>query len=132
MSKESSWRGPFDKQYGKRAKAQFKSASQHLYHIHWSLPSQLKWQIFVLLTCQILVLPVNPLAAYEKYPVLNNDNLTIPIQMHLSEKQKSFSKFLAAFLKFWLNFKHFEKWRWHSYLFYFRCYGLQKRCQINV
>ena len=29
--------------------------------------------------------------------------------MHLSEKQKSFSEFVAAFLKSRLNFKHFEK-----------------------
>ena len=97
MSKESSWRGRFDKQYGKRAKAQFKSASQHLYHIHWSLPSQLKRQIYVLLTCQILVLLVNPLAAYEKYPVLNRDNLTIPIQMELSQQKKPFLNFLLHF-----------------------------------
>ena len=38
-SKMSNLRGPFDKQHGKRAKALLKSASQHLYHIHWSLPS---------------------------------------------------------------------------------------------
>ena len=35
------------------------------------------------LTCQILELPVNTLAADENYPVLNRDNFTIPIQMQL-------------------------------------------------
>ena len=31
------------------------------------------------------------------------------IQMHLSQKQKIFSKFFSAFLKYELNFKHFQK-----------------------
>ena len=61
----------------------------------------------LLLTWQILGLLVNTLAADEKYPVLNRDNLTIPIQMQLSEKQKKFSEFFAAFLKRILNFEHF-------------------------
>ena len=51
---------------------------------------------------------MNTLAADEKYPVLNGENLTIPIEMRFSQKQKTFSQFLAAFLKSRLNFKHFE------------------------
>ena len=31
------------------------------------------------------------------------------IQMHLTEKQKPFSKFLCAFFKSTLNFEHFQK-----------------------
>ena len=108
MSKKSRFRGCFDKQYGKRAQALLKSASQHLYHIHRSLPRKLSWKKSLLLTCQILGLLVNTLAAHEKYPVLNKDNLRIPIQMQLSEDQKNFSQFLAAFLKSILNFEHFE------------------------
>ena len=108
MSKNSRLRGPFDKQHGKRAQALLKSASQHLYHIHRSLPRKLSWKKSLLLTCKILGLLVNTLAADEKYPVLNRDNLTIPIQMQLSQKQKTFSQFFAAFLKSTLNFKHFE------------------------
>ena len=109
MSKKSRFRGCFDKQYGKRAQALLKSASQHLYHIHRSLPRKLSWKKSLLLTCQILGLLVNTLAADEKYPVLNRDNLTIPNQMHLSEKQKKLYQFLAAFLKCILNFKYFFK-----------------------
>ena len=56
-----------------------------------------------------MVLLVNTLDADGKHPVLNRDNLTIPIQMQLSQKQKSFSQFLAALLKSRLNFKYFEK-----------------------
>ena len=43
------------------------------------------------------------------YPVLNGDNLTIPIQMQLFQKEKTFSEFLGAFLTPRLNFKYFEK-----------------------
>ena len=89
MSKEPRFRGPFNKQHGKPAEPLLKSAWQHLYHIHWSLPSQLSWEKYLFLTCQILGLLVNTLAAHEKYPVLNRDNLTIPIQVQLSQKQKS-------------------------------------------
>ena len=108
MSKKSRFRGCFDKQYGKRAQALLKSASQHLYHIHRSLPRKLSWKKSLLLTCQILGLLVNTLAADEKYPVLNRDNLKIPIQIQSSQKQNTFSDFFAAFLKFSLNFKYFE------------------------
>ena len=108
MSKRSRFRRPFDKQQGKRAQALFKSASQCLYHIHQSLPSQVSWKKSLLLTWKILGLLLNTLAADEKYLVLHRDNLTIPIQMQLSQKQKTFSQFFAAFLKSTLNFKHFE------------------------
>ena len=108
MSKKSGFRGSFVKQHCKRPQALLKSALQHLYLKHWSLPKQLSWKKSLLFTCQILGLLVNTLAADEIYPVLNKDNLTIPIQMQLSEKQKTFSRFLAAFLKSRLNFKDFE------------------------
>ena len=54
-------------------------------------------------------LVLNTLAADEMYLVLHNDNLTIPIQMQLSEKQKTFSEFFAPFLKWISNFERFEK-----------------------
>ena len=52
---------------------------------------------------------VNTSAAVEKYPVLKTDNIIIPIQIILSRKQKTFSRFFVAFLKSRLNFKHFKK-----------------------
>ena len=109
MSKKPSFGEPFGKEHGKRARAPLKSASQQLCHIHWSTPSQFSWKTFLLITCQILGLLVNTLAPDEKYPVLTRDNLTIPIQMQLSQKQKTFSEFFAAFLKSRLNFKYFLK-----------------------
>ena len=109
MYKKSRFRGPSNKQHGKRAKPLLESSLHHLYHIHWSLPSQLSWKKSPLLTCQILGLVVKTLDAHEKYIVLNTNNLTIPIQMQLPHKQKFFSVFLAIFLKSRLTFKHFEK-----------------------
>ena len=109
MSKKSHFRGSFHKKYGKRAQRLFKSSSQQHYHIHWSLARKLSSKKSLLLTCQILGLLLNTLAADEKYPVLNRDNLTIPIHIQLSQKQITFSQFLAAILKSSLNFKHFEK-----------------------
>ena len=86
----------------------------------------------LLLIHQIFWLLFNTLAADEKYPVLNRDNLTLPIQMQLFQKQETFSKFFAACLKYRLIFLTFWNKRWPSQLFYFGNYGLSKRGQINV
>ena len=70
----------------------------------------MSWKKSLLLTWKILQLLVNTLPPDEKYPVLNRDSLTIPIQTELlPEKQKNFYQFLAAFLKSLLNFKYSEK-----------------------
>ena len=82
------------------------------------------------MTYQILRLLVNTLPANGKYPILNRDNLTTPIQMQLSQKQKTFSHFFDAFLKSRLNLEHFEKKKKkknrHRFL-HFRYYRLLKR-----
>ena len=52
---------------------------------------------------------VNTLDADDKYPVPNRDNLTIPVRIQLSQKQKAFSQVFGAFLISRLNFKYFEK-----------------------
>ena len=109
MSKKSHIRGCFDKQYGKRSQILFKSVSQHLYSIHWSLAMKLCSKKSLLLICLILGPLVNTLAADENYPLHNREYLTIPIQMYLSEKKKTFSQFFATFLKSKLNFGNFEK-----------------------
>ena len=45
----------------------------------------------------------------DKHYLLNRDNLTLPIQIQLSQKQKTFSEFCFAFLKSIFNFRHFPK-----------------------
>ena len=61
-----------------------------------------------LLTCKILGLLVKTFAADKKYLAHHRDNLSTPIQMQLSQKQKKFFRFFAAFSKSRLSFKHFE------------------------
>ena len=108
MYKNSRFRGPLEKKHGKRAEPLSKSASQHVHHIHWSLPRQLSWKKSLFLTYQILGLVVNTLPVDETYPVLNRDNLTIHIQMEFSQKKNFFSQFFAPFLKSTLNFKYLK------------------------
>ena len=45
----------------------------------------------------------------DKYSLLYRDNLTQPIQILLSQKQKTFSPLFSAFLKSTLNFEHFQQ-----------------------
>ena len=53
---------------------------------------------------------VKALTADDKHYLFNRDNLMEPIQMQLSQKQKTFSPFFFfAFLKSILNFKHLPK-----------------------
>ena len=75
----------------------------------WKTTKAIELERDSLLTCQVLGLLVSTVAADGKYLVLNRDNLTIPIQMQLSQKQKFFSRFFSAFLKAGLNLEHFEK-----------------------
>ena len=63
----------------------------------------------MLVLCKILGLFVNTLSENDKYCLLYGDNLTQPIQILLSQKQKTFSQFGSAFLKSILNFEHFQK-----------------------
>ena len=64
----------------------------------------------MLVLCKILRLFVHTLTDDDKYILLYRDNLTQPIQILLSQKQKSFSEFFSAFLKSKLNFEHFRKY----------------------
>ena len=77
----------------------------------------------MLVLCKFLRLLVKTLTDDEKYSLLYRENLTQPIQILLSQKRKTFSRFFSAFLKSTLNFPDFQK-----------KYDLQSRCisQITV
>ena len=70
---------------------------------------QLSCQNSLLVTSKNSTLFPNTLSANGKYTLLNRDNLMEPIQMQLSRKQKTFSEFFGNFLKFRLNFEHFQE-----------------------
>ena len=57
----------------------------------------------------MLRLFANKLTPDDKYSLLNRDKVKQPIQILLSEKQKSFSQFFSSFLKSTLNSQHFRK-----------------------
>ena len=61
------------------------------------------------MTCRILRLFIKTLTADDKYSPLSRDDSMQAIQMHLSQKEKTFSCFFAAFSKSTLNFEHFQK-----------------------
>ena len=63
----------------------------------------------LLVTDKFVGLFVNTLPADDKHYLLNRDNSTQPIQIQLSQKQKTFSEFFFAFSKSILNFKHLPK-----------------------
>ena len=52
---------------------------------------------------------VNVLTAADKYSGTNMQNLPQQFQTPLSQKQKTFSGFFIAFLKFAWNLEHFQK-----------------------
>ena len=57
----------------------------------------------------MLRLFVNTLTAHDKYSLLSRNNLIQRIQMHFSQKQKTFSEVFSAFFKSTSNFEHFQK-----------------------
>ena len=58
---------------------------------------------------KIVRLFVDSLKADEKHYLLTRDNLTQPIQIELSQKQKTFFEFFFDLLTSILNFKHLPK-----------------------
>ena len=63
----------------------------------------------MLVLCKILRRFVNTLTDDDKYSLPYREILTQPLQIILSQKQKTFSGFLSPFLKCTLNFEHFQK-----------------------
>ena len=58
---------------------------------------------------KILRLSVNILSAVDKYSLPNREYLMQPIQIKLSQNQKSFPGLFSSFSKSKLNFEHFQK-----------------------
>ena len=69
---------------------------------------QLTCKKYMLVICKIWRLFPNTLSADGKYFLFNGCNLTTPIYMQLSQKQKTFSDFFSAFIKSSFNFEHFK------------------------
>ena len=113
MPKKCRFTEHFNKQHGKDSKTLFKSERRYLRQIYWSFRRQLSLKKSLLVILKILRLFVNTFTADEKYSLLNRDNFTQPIQVQLSQKEKTLSQFVPAVLKSRLNLNILKK-RWHS------------------
>ena len=69
----------------------------------------MRWKKSILVIYKIVRMFVNALTTGDKHYLLNRDNLTQPIQMQLSQKQKTFSELFFIFLKSILTFTHFPR-----------------------
>ena len=108
MCKNFRFRRAFDKEHGQRFQTLLNSQREHFCYIYWSVCRKLCWKKSFLAISKILGLFVNSLTANKKYSLLNRNNLTQPIQMHLSKKKNQFSLIFPIFFKFKWNFEDFE------------------------
>ena len=109
MSKKPCFRRPLDIEHGKSVETMFQSEWQQFYKSYQPPWREMHWKKSLLVIHKILRPFVNTLAVNDKHYLLNRDNLTRPIQIQLSQKQKIFSELFFAFLKSVLNFKYFPK-----------------------
>ena len=77
------------------------------------------------MTWKILRLIVNTFTADEKYSLLNRDNVTQPIHIQLSQKQKTFSEVFFCFFESYIKVGSFGK-KDEPHLMNFGNYRLQK------
>ena len=82
-------------------------------------------------TSEILGQLVNPLIRDDKYFHNRTENISLPIQMELSEKQKVFRVVFIKTLKFTLNFEHLKKNEPHS-LSIFQIIHFQRRSYLKL
>ena len=108
MTKKSRFKRSFKKQHAKCVQTLLKCQGQLLYHIYWSVLRQLSYKRSLLVICKISRPFINTLSADGKYSLLKRHNLRHPIQIQLSQKQKTFSQLFSGFLKSSLNFEHFQ------------------------
>ena len=112
MCKKSRFRLRYQKEHGKRVSTHLNSERQIMYHIYWLMGRILSSKKSLLVIWKILKLFLNALSVVDKYSLLNSFNLTQPIQMQLSQKQKAFYEFFSSLSKCRLNFGHF--WKTHD------------------
>ena len=77
--------------------------------------------------CKILRLFVNTCSAVDKYSLPNREYLTQPIQVQLSQKQKTFPWFFSAFSESKSNFEHFQRKDYSHSLFLSDATACEKR-----
>ena len=102
-------RTSFDVQEVKGSQTLLISSWEHFYHIFPSLWGVMSWKKSPWLKFEILGVFANTWTANYKYSVPDCGNLSFPIQMIWSSKQKTFSAIFIPFMESPSNFKHFQK-----------------------
>ena len=109
MSKSFCFRTLFLSQRVNGSQTLLKSARYCFYLIVKGILDKLSWKKLVLVRSEILGLFVETLAVDDKYSYANKENFLRQIQMQLSQKPKTFSDFLIAFMKSKSNSSYFQK-----------------------
>ena len=132
MSKWSSFRTPFGNEGVNGFQTLLKSARNLYYPLFWSIRGELSWKKSPSVWYEILRLFVNALTADDKYSGCNMENLSQQFQTLLSQKQKTFSGFLIAFLKYAWNLDHFQKKHEYPSLIISEIIDAERRGYLNV
>ena len=109
MSERSCFRTPFANERVNGFQTLPKSARHHYYPLFSSIRSKLSWKKSPSVWYEILRLFVNALTADDKYSGSNMQKFQQQFHTPLSQKQKTFSGFFIAFLKYTWNLENFQK-----------------------
>ena len=92
----------------------------------------MSWKKLPSVWYEILRLFVNALTADDQYSGSNMQNLPQQVQTPLSQKQKTFSGFFIAFLKYAWNLEHFQKKDEYPSLIISEIIDAERRGYLNV
>ena len=92
----------------------------------------MSWKKLPSVWYEILRLFVNALTVDDKYSGSNMQNLQQQFQTPLSQKQKTFSGFFIAFLKYAWNLEHFQKKDEYPSLIIFEIIDAERRGYLNA
>ena len=131
-SKSSCFRTPFANERVNGFQTLLKSARHYDYPLFSSIRCKLSWKKSPSVWYEILRLFVNALTADDKYSGSNMQNFPQQFLAALSQKQKSFSGFFIAFLKWALNLEHFQKKDEYPSLIFSEIIDAETRGYLNV
>ena len=132
MSERSCFRTPFANERVNGFQTLLKSARHHYYPLFSSIPGKLSCKKSPSVWYEILRLFVNALTADDKYSGSNMQNLPQQFQTQLSQKQKNFSGFFIAFLKYAWNLEDFQKKDEYARIIISEIIDAERRGYLNV
>ena len=132
MSKRSCFRTPFANERVNGFQTLLKAARHDYYPLFLPFWCKLSWKKSPSVWYEILRLFVNALTADDKYSGSNMQNFRQQFQTPLYHKEKTFSWFFIAFLKFAWNLEHFQKYDEYPSLILSEIIDAETRGYLNV